>query len=173
MANHCKQNNLIAETISSIVSDADNRQLISVPQSVEIKAAVFALNGDGAPGPDGFGGHFYQTYWDVVGADVVQSVQEFFITDVLPDNINNNLIVLIPKVPGPRVMGIIGLLHLLIFNSKSSLKFLQIDWLQLLCGLFLLSSAGSFVIVIYMSVLFLHLRPLMFLTSVNLAVMWL
>ena len=66
---------------------------------------MFALNGDGAPGPDGFGGHFYQTYWDIVGADVIQSVQDFFISGQLAPNINSNLIVLIPKVSGARVMG--------------------------------------------------------------------
>jgi len=31
--------------------------------------------------------------------------KSFFISGVLANNINNNLIVLIPKVPGPRVMG--------------------------------------------------------------------
>lgn len=66
---------------------------------------MFSLNGDGAPGPDGFGGHFYQTYWDVVGTDVIHSVQDFFISGQLAPNINSNLIVLIPKVPGARVMG--------------------------------------------------------------------
>jgi len=105
VANNCVPNNLIEETIPSMVSITENRMLMRVPQRVEIKDAVFALNGDRAPGPDGFGGHFYQTYWDIVGDDVIESVQDFFITDALPDNFNNNLIVLVSKVPGPRVMG--------------------------------------------------------------------
>jgi len=36
---------------------------------------------------------------------VVHSVQEFFLGGVLPPNINFNMIVLIPKVPGARTMG--------------------------------------------------------------------
>jgi len=66
---------------------------------------VFSLNGDGAPGPDGFGGHFYQTFWDIVGDDVVNSVQEFFLNGMLPSNINSNMIVLILKIQGAKSMG--------------------------------------------------------------------
>ena len=78
VANNCIPNDLIAKTIPSLVSVDENNMLLRIPQREEIKDAVFALNGDGASGPDGFGAHFYQTYWDIVGADVVQSVQEFF-----------------------------------------------------------------------------------------------
>jgi len=95
----------VDETIPSLVSEAENHKLLRIPQSAEIKEAVFALNGDGAPGPDGFGGHFYQTYWDIVGRDVEHSVQDFFQGGLMPNNINSNLIVLIPKVPGENSMG--------------------------------------------------------------------
>jgi len=71
-------NTLVDETIPSLVTDADNQMLMRFPLHYEIKEAVFALNADGAPGPDGFGGHFYQTFWDVVGNDVVLFVQDFF-----------------------------------------------------------------------------------------------
>jgi hypothetical protein len=66
---------------------------------VDIKAAVFEMNGDGAPGPDGFGGHFYQTFWDIIENDVVASVQSFFLTGKLSPNLNSNIIILIPKSP--------------------------------------------------------------------------
>jgi len=78
MDNNCVQNTLVDETIPSLVSEAENHMLMRFPLHEEFKAAVFDLNADGAPGPDGFGGHFYQTFWDVVGNDVVQSVQDFF-----------------------------------------------------------------------------------------------
>jgi len=103
--NNCMLNTLVDETIPSLVTEAENHKLLRIPQSAEIKEAVFALNGDGAPGPDGFGGHFYQTYWDIVGRDVEHSVQDFLQGGLLPNNINSNLIVLIPKVPGANSMG--------------------------------------------------------------------
>lgn len=105
MDNNCAQNTMVDETIPLIVSDIENNILISVPSHEEIRAAVFALNADGAPGPDGFGGHFYQSFWDIVGIDVVHSVQEIFLGGSLPPNINSNMIVLIPKVPGAKTMG--------------------------------------------------------------------
>jgi len=105
MDNNCTHNTLMDETIPSLVSDAENQMLMSFPLPDEIKAAVFDLNADGAPGPDGFGGHFYQTFWDVVGNDVIQSVQAFFLHGEVPPNINSNMIVLIPKTFGGRSMG--------------------------------------------------------------------
>ena len=93
------------ETIPSLVSDTENQLLMRFPLHDEIKAAVFDLNADGAPGPDGFGGHFYQTFWDVVGMDVVTSVQDFFLHGEVLPNINSNMIVLIPKTSGARPMG--------------------------------------------------------------------
>jgi len=105
MDNNCIQNTLIDETIPLLVSEADNQNLLRLPLMAEIKEAVFALNGDGAPGLDGFGGHFYQTFWDIVGFDVVHSIQEFFLGGMLPPNFDSNLIVLIPKIPSVGSMG--------------------------------------------------------------------
>jgi hypothetical protein len=53
--------------------------LAATPLFEEIKDAVSDMNLDGASGPDGFGGFFYQHFWDIVSADVVSSVQEFFL----------------------------------------------------------------------------------------------
>jgi hypothetical protein len=37
-----------------------------LPSAEEIKKAVFAMCKDSAPGPDGFGAFFYQTYWEII-----------------------------------------------------------------------------------------------------------
>jgi hypothetical protein len=57
------------------------------------------MNGGRAPGPDGFGGHFYQHYWNIIAADVVLSVPSFFLMGNLHTNLYSNLLILIPKTP--------------------------------------------------------------------------
>ncbi|MCI11013.1 RNA-directed DNA polymerase (Reverse transcriptase), partial [Trifolium medium] len=78
----------------------DNHMLCKIPSAQEIKDVVFSMNADGAPGPDGFGGHFYQTYWSIVANDVILAIQDFFVNGKLLQNLNSNLIVLIPKMNG-------------------------------------------------------------------------
>ncbi|KAK2369221.1 hypothetical protein QL285_082369 [Trifolium repens] len=64
-------NSLIQDCIPDLVSTEDNNFLTSTPSDAEIKSAIFSMNGDGAPGPDGFGGHFYQHFWDIVASDEI------------------------------------------------------------------------------------------------------
>ncbi|MCH95958.1 RNA-directed DNA polymerase (Reverse transcriptase), partial [Trifolium medium] len=76
-----------------------NNLLTMLPSQQEIKAAVFALNKDSAPGPDGFGAFFYQYFWDIVKEDVVKAVLQFFTTSWILPGFNANIIALIPKTP--------------------------------------------------------------------------
>lgn len=74
--------------------------LTRMPSMKEIKQAIFVMNGDGAPGPDGFRGCFYQQYWSIIGYDVCKAVCQFFSQSWLMPNLNSNLVVLVPKVQG-------------------------------------------------------------------------
>jgi len=49
--------------------------LIKCPNFLEIKTIIFNLNGNSAPSPDGFGGVFYHSCWDIIGTDVCNVVQ--------------------------------------------------------------------------------------------------
>jgi hypothetical protein len=82
------------------VTSADNVLLTALPSAEEIKHDVFDLSGDAAPGPDGFPGHFYQHFWHIIGTDVVKSTRYFFQHNYIMPNMNSNLLILIPKVPG-------------------------------------------------------------------------
>jgi len=144
MENNCSPNTLIDEIIPSLVIEADNHMLLRLPLSLEIKEVVFSLNGDGAPGPDGFGSHFYQTFWDIVGADLVNSILEFFLEGRLPANINSNMIVLIPKVPGAKSMGEYRPIALANFQFKIVTKIVADNLPRLHRGSFLLSKGVSF-----------------------------
>jgi hypothetical protein len=58
---------------------------------------VFSMNGDGAPGPDGFGASFFQNYWSIVHKEVTEAVIEFFTTGCIHPNFNANSLILILK----------------------------------------------------------------------------
>jgi hypothetical protein len=81
-----------------------NAMLTNLPSFEEVKIAVFNLNTDGAPGPDGFGNYFFQHYWDIVGDDVFHVVSQFFQQNWLPRNYNSNNLILIPKTPDAALM---------------------------------------------------------------------
>jgi hypothetical protein len=95
--NVLQDNNLIDDVIPHLVDDQINIMLTSIPTPEEIKNAVFSLSKDSAPGPDGCGGFFYQTYWEIIHNDVCNAIMDFFRTGFLLPNWNANSIVLIPK----------------------------------------------------------------------------
>lgn len=130
--NICATTDLVARVIPTLVSMRENNALTTVPVFYEIKNAVFDMNADGAPGPDGFGGHFYQHFWDIVAVDVVSSVQDFFYTGALIPNINANIQVLIPKVPGAASMGDFRPIALANFQFKIVTKILA-ERLAIIC----------------------------------------
>ncbi|KAK8619473.1 hypothetical protein V6N13_133431 [Hibiscus sabdariffa] len=67
----------------------------------EIKDVLFAMNGNKAPGVDGYTSKFFQVAWGVVGDDVGKGVQYFFERCVLPEGFNSTVITLVPKVFAP------------------------------------------------------------------------
>jgi len=71
----CNMEDFISTYIPELVSSTKNMMLIKCPNFLEIKNVVFNLNGNSAPGPDGFGGLFYHSCWDIIGTDVCNAVQ--------------------------------------------------------------------------------------------------
>ena len=43
--------------------------LMAIPGRLEIKTAVFSINPDKAPGPNGFSAGLYQSFWEIIGDD--------------------------------------------------------------------------------------------------------
>lgn len=63
----------------------------------EVKAAVFNLKSDKAPGSDGFSISFFQRYWDLLRDDIMAFMKEFHLRGWLSKSIGASLIALIPK----------------------------------------------------------------------------
>jgi len=53
---------LIEDSIPNLIFDEVNTLVTRLPTTTEIHEDVIAMNKDGAPGPDGFGARFFQSY---------------------------------------------------------------------------------------------------------------
>ncbi|KAL0413832.1 UNVERIFIED_CONTAM: hypothetical protein Sradi_1584900 [Sesamum radiatum] len=63
-----------------IITIDEGADLIRPILRSEVKAAVFDIEEDKAPGPDGYSAAFYKAAWPVIGNELTISVQEFFTT---------------------------------------------------------------------------------------------
>ncbi|XP_010685067.1 uncharacterized protein LOC104899550 [Beta vulgaris subsp. vulgaris] len=67
----------------------------------DIKAALWEIEDNKAPGPDGYNSYFYKKAWPCVGQDICAAVKEFFHSGKLLKQINATNICLIPKIEQP------------------------------------------------------------------------
>ncbi|CAM8959461.1 unnamed protein product [Rhodiola kirilowii] len=75
-----------------------NEMLIAPFTEGEVKRALFQMHPTKAPGLDGFPALFYQSNWDIMGQDVVREALVRLNSGVLNTDLNETLIVLVPKV---------------------------------------------------------------------------
>ena len=66
----------------------------------EVFSALSDLNGDKAPGPDGFPLSFWQSCWEFVKEEVMGFLKEFHEHDKFVKSLNSTFLVLIPKKAG-------------------------------------------------------------------------
>nr|XP_043639257.1 uncharacterized protein LOC122610328 [Erigeron canadensis] len=70
----------------------------------EIKAAMFSIGDNKAPGPDGFSSLFFKKSWDIVGGEVSNAIHDFFKSGRLLGEVNHTFLALIPKVTTPSMV---------------------------------------------------------------------
>lgn len=88
--------------ISSRVTPDMNEELLAKFKAREVWAALKQMHPTKAPGPDNMSPIFFHQYWDIVGPDVVNCVLEVLNSGVMPVNLNETYICLIPKVASPQ-----------------------------------------------------------------------
>ena len=93
---------VVEEALSPKVTTMMNEDLTKIPDMEEVRAAVFSIHPGKAPGPDGFSAGFYQTFWDVIAADIFRDVKAFFETGQLNPRQNETHLRLIPKTMGAK-----------------------------------------------------------------------
>ncbi|XP_016652264.1 PREDICTED: uncharacterized protein LOC107881841 [Prunus mume] len=86
------------------LDSTDLNFLNSEVADVDIKLSLFSIGGLKAPGPDGFPAKFFHDHWTLCSSDICDLVKDCFTSSSLPDNLNNTLIALVPKVPNALAM---------------------------------------------------------------------
>ena len=81
----------------SPISEESASRMDSPFTEEEISTAIFQLDRDKAPGPDGFTIAVFQDCWDVIKEDLVRVFAEFHRSGIINQSINASFIVLLPK----------------------------------------------------------------------------
>ncbi|GJU35720.1 RNA-directed DNA polymerase, eukaryota, reverse transcriptase zinc-binding domain protein, partial [Tanacetum coccineum] len=87
---------------SKKLSEGDALYMIRDVSDDEVKRALFDIDNNKAPGPDGYSSQFFKVSWDVVGKEFCKAVKEFFISGKLLKEVNSTVISLVPKLSTPR-----------------------------------------------------------------------
>ncbi|RVW40573.1 LINE-1 retrotransposable element ORF2 protein [Vitis vinifera] len=81
-------------------------EMLETPFSEEeVLTALMEMNGDKAPGPDGFSVFFWQRCWDFIKEEILELFKEFHDQNTFLKSINNTFLVLIPKKGGAEDFG--------------------------------------------------------------------
>ena len=81
----------------SPISEESAISLVAPFIEEEISKAIFQMDRDKAPGPDGFTIAVFQDCWDVIKEDLVRVFAEFHRSGVINQSTNASFIVLLPK----------------------------------------------------------------------------
>ena len=94
----------VISTIPTVISQELNQSLVSDITADEVFQALKQMHPSKSPGPDGFSPCFYQKFWNIVGADVVDAIRCFMSSEERLQVVNETFVTLIPKVHVPKHM---------------------------------------------------------------------
>ena len=80
------------------VSEEENQVLMAPFSEDEVKMAIFDMEHNRSPGPDGFPAEFYQFFWEVVKPDFMSLFFEFHSGRLPIHSLNFGILTLLPKV---------------------------------------------------------------------------
>ena len=79
-----------------------NEELLTDFKVDKVWRALKQMHPTKALGPDNMSIIFYENYWDIVGSDVIKCVLNALNSGVMPSDLNETFIYIIPKVKSPQ-----------------------------------------------------------------------
>nr|GEZ54084.1 RNA-directed DNA polymerase, eukaryota [Tanacetum cinerariifolium] len=79
----------------------------------DIKSTVWNCGDNKYPRPDGYSFGFIKIYWDLIGSDLCEAVEHFFVKGSFPNGCNSSFIALIPKVSDAKFVSDFHLISLI------------------------------------------------------------
>jgi hypothetical protein len=77
----------------------EEKEMLTKPfQEAEVKRVIFDMKADSAPGPNGFGVHFFKTFWHIIKGDYMALVQDFYRGALDMRRLNYGVVTLVPKL---------------------------------------------------------------------------
>ena len=104
--------------IPSLISEHDNKDLSKSIMVFEIKDAIWSLQADKAPGPDGFTINFYRAAWDIIKEDLKIMLNWTNKNDKVGGATNSSFLTLIPKERKKKPMSIDRLRSISLCNTS-------------------------------------------------------
>nr|GFA68738.1 RNA-directed DNA polymerase, eukaryota, reverse transcriptase zinc-binding domain protein [Tanacetum cinerariifolium] len=84
------------------LSEGDAAYMIRDISDDEVKVALFDIDNNKAPGPDGYSSQFFKDAWNVIAKEFCKAVREFFTSGKLLKEVNATVISLVPKISTPK-----------------------------------------------------------------------
>lgn len=76
---HDSEDLILPTYLQTVLTEDDNSSILQIPNEEELRRAVFSINRDKAPGPDGYNARFYQELWPLIKKkDLLAFVPSFF-----------------------------------------------------------------------------------------------
>jgi hypothetical protein len=88
---------VVINAISRSILDDDNESLTAPFLVEEFHDAIFSMESDKCPGPDGFNPGFYKHFWDICGQELFDAGCSWLELGVFPTNLNSTHITLFLK----------------------------------------------------------------------------
>ena len=86
------------------VSQLENEYLTDTFSQEEVRAAIFQMEHNKAPGPDGFPPEFYQVFWNLIKDDLMALFTDFHQGNLPLNRLNFGTIILLPKKKDAKVI---------------------------------------------------------------------